>query len=240
MAMKRWLRRTLRRYGIHMPFADVVCPEHVKSIRVGADARVDVTVRRVLVFLDRPEPGDLRDHYPIDPATDGVIHESADAQEVQRTTTPAGTFVEWFPREPIVPYALSLHEHGWSSAGAPGDTAMYSEFHCDMRTGSMRLEISTPEAMETAVAFKRPRWRRLSTKHTLMKYALRQLESDAERPAILDDGLRLEWSLSGPKVGDRYVCVAFHQDGVALWRKRLEAASLAGRMRHALKALAPS
>lgn len=236
--MKRWFRRVLGRYGIDVPFADVICPQHVKTIHVGEDARIEVTVQRLLVFLGLPRPGDLRDVVPITPDGESVIHDSPDAHELLRTSTRHGTFVYWAPREPIVPYALYVHQHGWSSAGSPVEAALYTEFRCETRTGTVGLEIITSGRFETAVAFKRPRWRRLSTGHSLVKYALTQLESGSERPAILDDGTRLEWKLVGPRVGERYLCVAFQQDGVALWQKRLQAASLAARLRRLVRPLA--
>src|SRR5688572_6500152 len=121
--MKRWFRRMLRRCGIDVPFSDVVCPQLAKTIRVGEDARTEVTVRRSLVFLDRPEPGDLRDTVPLTGEGDTLIHTSPDARELHRTSTPRRTLVYWMPRDPIVPYALYVHQHGWSTAGAPADGA---------------------------------------------------------------------------------------------------------------------
>src|SRR4029453_12802014 len=70
IVMKRWLRRTLRRYGVELTFRDVVCTEHVKSIGVASDGRTDVTIQRALVFLAPPQPGDLRDVISIDPEAD--------------------------------------------------------------------------------------------------------------------------------------------------------------------------
>jgi hypothetical protein len=236
--MKRWFRRALRRCGIDAPFTDVVCPQMAKSIRLGEDTRIEVTVRRSLVFLKRPEPGDLRDSVPIVGDGDTVIHVSPDSRELHRTSRPKGTLVYWTPRDPIVPYALYVHQHGWSSAGSPAEAAVFTEFRCDMRTGVVEVDIVTPGRFEEAVAFKRPRWRRLATEQSLVKYALRQRERESERPAIAENGARLEWKLVGPKVGDRYVCVAFQQHGVALWEKRLKEATLLARARRLIRPLA--
>ena len=236
--MKRWFRRMLRRYGLDVSFPDVVCPQLAKTIRVGEDARTEVTVRRSLVFLERPEPGDLRDSVPIAGAADILIHVSPDARELHRTSTPKGTLVYWMPRDPIVPYALYVHQHGWSAAGSPAEAAVFTEFRCDMKTGVVEVDIVTPGRFEEAVVFKRPRWRRLATEQSLVKYALRQLQSECDRPAIAENGARLEWKLVGPKVGDRYVCVAFSQNGVALWQRRLQEASLMARARRLFRPLA--
>jgi len=234
--MKRWFRRALRRCGIDLPFTDVVCPQHMKTIRVHERARIEVIDRRSLVFLDVPEPGDLRDVLPVTTEGEAVSYLSPDAIELRRASTPKGTQVCWMAREPIVPYALYTHQYGWMSPGNRAEAVLYNEFRCEMRTGTVDLEIITPGRFEAAVAFKRPRWRRLTTERSLIKYALRQLESEGEPPAIAEDGGRLEWKLLGPKVGDRYVYVAFEENGVQLWRKRLESKSLAARMRRLISA----
>ena len=59
--LKRLVTRSLRRLGIKLPFTDVICAEHIKSIVIGADGRAKVTVQEKLVFLDVPEPGDLQE-----------------------------------------------------------------------------------------------------------------------------------------------------------------------------------
>jgi hypothetical protein len=238
--MTRSLRRALRRCGFDSPFSAVVCPEHLKTIRVGVDQRTEVTVQRALVFLEPPDPEDLRDLVPADAADpDVLIRESPDAHEVARRASHTGTLVYWKPREPIVPFAIYVHQHGWSSAGGATEAALYSEFVCDVRTGIWTLEITSPKAFETAVGFERPHWPALTTERALVKYALTQLESQRDRPQILDAGTRLQWRIVGPVVGERYCCVAFHTNGVTQWQKRLEATSLKGKLRRWFKTCAP-
>ncbi len=239
MRITRWIRRTLRRYGINPPFTDVVCPRHVKAIRVGADGRTEVNIERTLVFLGVPEPGDLLDAVPPDAEGDRVSYRSPDAREVLRTSTRRGTFVHWTPHEPVVPYALYVHRYGWTTPVSDEEAALYTEFRCDTRTGVVDFEISTAGRFEAAVAFKRLRWRPMATQASLVKYALEQLESDAERPSITENGSRLEWRLLSPRMGERYVCVAFHQGGIALWQNRLQASSLLSRMRRLIRPLLP-
>ena len=229
--MKRWLRSVLRRCRIDVPFRDVVCPHHVKTIRVVDGARIEVIDRRSLVFLDLPEPGELRDLVPITADGESVAYISPDALELERTSTHRGTLISWMPREPLVRYALYAHQYGWMSAAGSDDAVLYTEFCCEMNTGLVDLELLTAGKFEAAVSFKRPRWRRLANDHSLVKYALGRLESENDRPAILEEGARLQWKLVGPKIGERYVCVVFQENGVQQWRERLEAKSLSGRMR---------
>jgi hypothetical protein len=228
--MNRWFRRALRRCGLDVPFTHVVCPQHVKTIRVHENARIEVTDRQSLVFLDSPEPGDLRDAVPGAAEGEGAPYHSPDAFEFHRASTRKGTQVCWMPNEPIVRYALYAHQHGWMLSSNAADVVC-TEFCGEMRTGIVDLEIITSGRFDAGVAFKRPRWRRLKTDSSVIKYALRQLESEGERAAIADDGSRLQWKLLGPKIGERYVYVAFQENGVALWRKRLEEQSFTARMR---------
>lgn len=234
--MKRWLRRTLRRYGVQLPFKDVVCIEHAKTIRMLEDDRTEVRVKRTLVFLSVPEPGDLYDLIPTG-VDDSLRRESPDSQELHRTSSRKGTAVYWMPLSPVVPYTLYVHEYGWSSTAASGDAALYSEFRCDARTGAARVEIITPGVFEAAVVFPWPWWRPIRSVRTLVKQGLLQLESGGERPVILDNGARLSWTVVGPTMGERYICLAFHEHGLALWQNRLEESTLPARMRRLLKAV---
>ncbi len=224
-----------------MPFRQVVCPEDVKTICVEPGVGALVTVRRALVFLDRPDPGDLMDTIPeagADPAS--ALYESPDALEIGRAQRGRAMLVCWRPRGTVTPYALYTHEYSWRPKGTYGQPAQYTEIACEMRTGALVLEMFTPATFETAVVFKRPRWPRLNSERSLMQYALRALDSGGERPSITDHGKRLDWRLVGPSIGDRYICVVFHAHGVAQWQDRLKATSLAGRIRQMLRPLLPA
>lgn len=236
--LKRWGRRLLRHCGIDVPFGDVVCPEHLRVIRVAEDGRIEVTVRRTLVFLDVPEDGDLRDTVPVDPETDldSFIQESPDAFVIDRRRRGRRTLVCWKPRQDIVPYTLYEHQNGWSSLASHGQAAMYTELRCDMRTGILALQMSTPTLPEAAVVFKLPRWRRMATERSLVRHALSRLENEGERAVLADEGRRVEWKILGPKRGDRYVCVVFNQFGVVDWERRLKETSIVGRLQRLLGA----
>lgn len=234
--IQRWFRRALRRCGFDLPFHQVICPEHVKTISVDPDLRAKVTVRRMLVFLDVPESGDLRDTIAVEPGAEpeSVFYESPDAMQIYQERRGRDTLVSWKPREGIIPYALYMHEYSWHPSGSHGQLAMCADIRCDIRTGMFVLEMLTPATFETAVVFRRPRWRRLSTERRVIKYALRQMDGKGERPAISSDGKRLEWKAVGPKVGDRYICVVFHRYGMAQWEERLKSTSFVGRLRQLL------
>lgn len=237
-----WLRRTLRRCGFDVSFRDVVCPEDLKSIAVDADMRTTVTVRRTLVFLERPEAGDLRDAIPVDPGCDPTraLYESPDAIEIARSRRGATALVSWKPRDTVTPFALYSHQYAWHPSGKRDESALYTEIQCDMRTGFIGVEMLTPGVFETAVIFRRPRWRRLGSEMSVIKYALRQLDGATDRPTITHGGKRVEWKLVAPKVGDRYLCVVFHQHGVALWERRLKEMSFMGRLRQLIRPLIPA
>jgi hypothetical protein len=240
--IRRWCRRVLRRCGIDVPFTDVICPEHLRVIRVAEDGRTEVTVRRTLVFLDVPEDGDLRDAVPVDPETDidSFIHPSPDAVEIGRRRRGHRTLISWRPRQDIVPYALYEHQNGWSSLVSHGQAAMYTEVRCDTRTGVLALQMTPPVVPEAAVVFKRPRWKPLASERSLVKYALRRLDSGSERALLADEGRRVEWKVVGPRVGDRYVCVVFNQFGVVDWERRLKETSIVGRLQRLMGTLPAS
>lgn len=246
--IERSLRHLLRRCGLEIPFRQVICTDQVKTVSIGPDMRAKVTVRRMLVFLDVPERGDLQDVIPVEPGTpaaggaepDAASYTSPDAVEIGRERRGDVAVVRWRPRTAITPYSIYMHEYVWQPSGAPGGPAMHTEVRCDMRTGRLVLEMLTPKTFSTAVVFKRPRWRRLKSERSLIKYALRRLDDRRAWPALTDAGTRLEWKVLGPKLGDRYVCVAFHAGGVAQWQERMKAATLIGRLRHLLRRPIPA
>jgi hypothetical protein len=221
----------------------VICPEHAKTIHVNATWRAEITVRRTLVCLDRPERGDLRDTYPVEPqmALSSFFQESPDAREIRRRRRGRGTIViDWEPREKVIPNALYVHQTSWVPSGSYGQPALFTESQCDARTGILTVEISTPAAFEAAVAFRRPRWRRMHTERSLVKYALAQLQAGGQRPEITEDRRRVRWTLAGPKPGRRYVCVAFHDNGVGSWHERIKETSFVSRMRRLIRPLVPA
>ena len=238
----RFIRRTLRRCGIKMRFTDVLCAEHVRSICIGTDGRAKIAVREKLVFLEPPEPGDLHDICAIDAETtfENFILQSADSAETGRTRQGRRAFVsDWEPRSRPTRFAIYDHEYSWYPVGSQLQPAVFSEFHCDARTGHYLCELITPQAFEAAVVFERPRWPRLNSERRLVKYALKLLEGGGERPSIHDNGQRIEWRLSEPRVGARYLCVAFHQNGMLLWNDQLRKTSIAGQMRRLVGRLVP-
>jgi len=239
--MRQRLRDVLRRYGIELPYTRVICPEYAKTIQIDADWRAEITVRRTLVFLDTPEPGDLYDYIPVDPKSDpeSRIYPSPDAIETGSRTSGRGTVVYWKPREPLVPYALYVHQYSWTSPGAMSQAALFTELRCDVRTGRLAVEMAAPVMFETAVAFKRPTWPLMNTERSFVKYALSQIGSQGNRPVINPDGQRVEWKLAAPRTGSRYVCVVFGPNGVALWQQRLKETSIAGRAQRLIKSLVP-
>jgi hypothetical protein len=234
MIIKRLARRVLRKCGIALPYADVICAEHVQSIGIDVSWKAKATLQQKLVFLDVPDSGDLRDTCQVSPETtfENFIIQSPDAVETGRRRLGRGAIVvDWEPRSRITPYALYEHQHTWFPVGSHEQLALSTEFHCEMRTGLFLFEMVTPQSFEAAVIFERPRWTLLNTEKRLARYALKQLDAGAERASILDNGQRVEWKILGPKIGKRYICVAFHLHGVLLWKERLEKATFAGRMR---------
>jgi hypothetical protein len=240
--LNRLIRRSLKRLGIKLPFTDVICAEHVKSICIGPDGKAKVTVQEKLVFLDIPEGAELHDTCAVDSETtfDNFIRHSPDSVEGGRHKVGSSAFViDWMPKSAITRYGLYEHEYSWFPLGSQLQPALYAEFGCEMKTGNFLCEWITPQAFEAAVVFERPRWPRLTTERRIVQYALKQIEAGAGRPSIKDGGQRIEWRIAEPKVGARYMCVAFHQNGMLLWSDNLDKTSFAGRVRRLVGRFAP-
>ncbi len=240
--VKRLVKRTLQRCGIRLPFTDVICAEHIKSICIGPEGRAKITVQEKLVFLAVPEMGDLQDTCTVDDETtfENFIRQSPDSMEGSRRRIGPSTFVmDWMPTSLITRFALYEHEYSWFPAGSQLEPAVFAEYRCDRRTGHFLCELITPQLFEAAVVFERPRWPLLNTERRLMRYALKQIDAGGGRPSICDNGLRIEWRIAEPKIGTCYMCVAFHQHGLLLWNDTLEKHSLAGRVRRLVGRLAP-
>jgi hypothetical protein len=139
---------------------------------------------------------------------------------------------------------------GLKLAPSPAGDVDHGETPCQTRTAAvwnqaavyglhLLCELITPQAFEAAVVFERPRWPLLNSERRVMRYALKQIEAGGGRPSICDNGRRIEWRIAEPKIGARYMCVAFHQNGLLLWNDTLQKHSLAGRMRRLVGRFAP-
>ena len=235
--MTRWLRRTFRRCGLDVPFTGVVCPEEVKTISIDPQWRATTTVRRQMVFLERPVEGDLRDIVPVASGAggDSRILASPDGTDIGRRPLGTGTCVYWKPREPIIEYAVYTHERSWSTPAHDVKEVLCTELVCRSKVATLGIEIVAPASYETAVAFKLPRWHRLATERRLMTYALAQIDSSQSRPIISDARMRVSWKVSRPRIGERFVCIAFTASGLAAWQQVLEKTSIRGRLRRLLR-----
>jgi hypothetical protein len=240
--LKRFVKRSLQRCRIRLPFSDLICAEHVKSICIGPEGRAKVTVQEKIVFLDLPETGDLHDTCSVDEETtfENFICNSPDSVEGGRRRAGSTAFViDWMPKSAVTRYGMYEHEYSWFPAGTQLQPALFTEYLCHTRTGHFLCEWITPQAFEAAVVFERPRWPLLNTERRIMQYALKQIEAGGEGPRICDNGQRIEWRIAEPKIGTRYMCVAFHQNGMLLWSDNLQKHSFAGRVRRLVGRLAP-
>ncbi len=172
-----------------MLFKDVICPQHTKTVWLRADGQVETTILRTLVFLKVPEPGAMRDVVARVPNQTAVMYESADARGLERKSSAEAAYVYWTPRGAVTPYAVYDHQLRWTSPGPTREPAIYTDIHCETRTGILAVEIVTPAMFEAAIVFKRPRWRSLTTEQSLMKQALKQLESGGAKPTLTENGV---------------------------------------------------
>lgn len=229
----RAIRSALRRIGIRLPFNGVICPEWNKTICIEGDWRARVITTRTLVFTEPPRPGDLSDPFPIEPGAplEILFYDSPDATEVSRKKRDPHTLViSWLPNAPVTRYALYRHEDTWVHPVSHKRSAIAAHYRCEMKTGAFGIEFITPGLFESGVAFRPPRWKRLRTERSLMKHALAQLQDPAAaRPQIEDGGRRAGWRVDGPRLGDTFIFVLFHEHGVVEWERLIQESSLSGR-----------
>jgi hypothetical protein len=224
--VRRWIRAATARIGIRLPCRGVICVHGTQSVSLDSQGHAEVTFRKVLVFLETPEAGDLRDVYALgsDTATSATILVSQDAVEVFREERAPGMLeIVWLPREPVGLNTLYEHQHGWRPSATFDDPAVCIEYDCNMPTGAFTIELASAVQFEAAVLFKRPRWPRRLTGRHIVSAALQQLKMPGPAPQISPDGTMMVGELHAPRVGDRYLLVAFRRCGVAdceQWLKR--------------------
>jgi hypothetical protein len=218
----------------------VICPEHVRTIRLDAEWRPEVSVQQTLVFLDVRGRWALHDACTVNAGVelDSFAWRSPDALVTGQRKRGDTIVIDWRPRERVVPFALYDHQYSWNPDGSYGEPAVCVDLRCDMKTGRFRCDIIGPDEFESAVVFEPPRWRSINTERRLIKHALKQMDVQDARPKIEDGGRRVTWEMMGPKVGARFMLVAFRRYGVALWQDRIEKESLSGRARQLFGRLA--
>jgi len=214
---RRWIRAASARVGIRLPFTSAICVQGTQSVSLDSQGHAEIKFRKVLVFLESPEAGDLRDTYTVGngKATSASIFVSPDAVEVFREEpTPGRLEIAWLPREPVILNALYEHQHGWQPSETFNDPAVCIEYDCNMPTGIFTIELTSATQFDAAVLFKRPRWPRRLTGRHIISAALQHLKTPGPTPQISPDGAFVAGEIHAPRVGDRYLLVAFRRCGV--------------------------
>jgi hypothetical protein len=241
--LRRWIRAAGARIGIRLPFKGVICVQGTQSVSIDREGRAEITFKKVLVFLERPEPGDLRDVYALGTGTASAatIYTSPDALETAREEPESGRLeISWLPREPILLNALYEHQNGWRPSVTFDDPAVCVEYECNMPTGIFTIELASPAQFDAAVLFKRPRWPRRLTERHLIRAALQRLKSPGLTPRMEQDGMCIVGEIPEPRVGARYFLVAFRRCGVADCEQWLTQTSMVGRCHRAVAGWAHS
>jgi len=212
--------------GLYLPFTGVICLDAMQTIAIQADGNAQVTVRQTLVFLEPPSAGDLRDTYGLGTAEplSGIVYASPDGIELGREVTDDGRLrLYWVPRDPVSLYRPYSHQTGWMPSVSFNHWAVCLEYDCDVRTGSITIELVSPVAFEAGVILPRPIWPGRLTERQIIGRALRFLDGRRDQSHVTDEGRHLECTVEAPRVGDRFIFVAFREGGVAQWEEHLKA-----------------
>lgn len=203
-----------------------VCTKHQKRINVSKDRTAWVTVKRTFVFLEQPSDDDLYDSYSIDPTLEikSFQYHSEDAAEIgRRRTSLSGISIFWRPKSPIRPFVPYTHSDAWSPPVRYDQPAGFSSFVCTENVGEVDIRLDLPFDVEHVYLFRRPRWKKLNTDDSYMRYALKNADFRWGSADILSNRRVLTWRMYNPPVGRTYDCVFFEKGGLMYWRKRLGA-----------------
>ena len=228
--LRQWLRTASAWIRIPMRFTGVICVNGTQSISFDSTGRAEVATKRSLVFLESPAAGDLRDTYAHG-AGRTVSYTSPDAIELLREEKSGRLTISWLPRDPVTLFALYEHQNTWSTSTTPNESAVCAEYECDMRTGIFTIELVASSTLEAAVLFRRPRWPWRQGERAVVRAALKRLPGHESSTRLADDGTRVTSELRSPRVGQRYLLVAFGKYGAAACEQWLQQTSLFGRLK---------
>jgi hypothetical protein len=235
--VRRWIRAASARVGIRLRFKGAICVQGTQWVSIDATGHAEIKFRKLLVFLQQPEAGDLRDVYALGSgnSTSTIIYTSPDEVEIFREEPAPGRLeIAWMPRLPVMPNTLYEHHHGWRPSATFADPAICVEYDCNMPTGTFTIEVASATQFDAAVLFKRPRWPARLTGRHIVSAALQQLKMPGPMPQISSDGATVIGEVNAPCVGDRYLLVAFRRCGVADCEEWLMRSSLLGRCQRTL------
>jgi hypothetical protein len=230
--LRRWIRAASARAGIRLPFKGVICVHGTQSVTIDREGRAEIKFKKLLVFLEPPAAGDLRDVYALGTGrgASSVIYMSPDAVEISREEPePGRQEISWAPRDPIILNALYEHQNGWRPSVVFDNPAVCVEYDCNMPTGIFTIEIAASTQFDAAVLFKRPRWPLRLTERHIVRAALQQLKAAGPMPHISEDGACVIGEVQAPRIGERYFLVAFRRCAVADCEQWLMETSLFGR-----------
>lgn len=230
--LRRWIRAASACVGIRLPFKGVICVHGTQSVTIDREGRAEIRFKKLLVFVEKPSVGDLRDVYAVGTGrgTSAIIYMSPDSIEISREEPePGRQEITWMPRDPVILNALYEHQNGWQPSVSFDDPAVCVEYDCNMPTGVFTIEVASATQFDAAVLFKRPRWPLRLTPRQIVRAALQQLKEPGVAPQISHDGACVVGEMQAPRIGGRYLLVAFRQCGVADCEQWLMQTSVLGR-----------
>ncbi len=228
-----YLRRPgiLAEYGIGLA-ASVINLGAVKNMKILENGFAEWTNKRDLVFLERPQPKDLRDllHKDSKFSLDEIPWKSPDSREIERVRVDSHNIsVFWKPNQQIHLNQKYTHECSWLATTNHSELANYSAVLIDLRTGSFRLNIETPYDIEAVFAFRRARLRRFTRDDQVYRFPLKSKKLNCPQPKLSDNKRRIEWYLRDLNIGDSYYCVFFREGGVNFWEEKIRQSSIGPR-----------
>lgn len=219
-------------YGIGKN-SNIICTQSLHVLEVQRNGEGKKRFYRTLIFLNVSEQKDLRDLFVLDrpiPPKD-FCYFSPDSDEIERVQVDKNRIaIFWSPKKKIYPFESYEHTAEWIMRTSYTDPGNYSSILIDLQTGYHKTVVKTPYQIEHVMAFKGPRWKKLSSEINVYNYGFQRKVPSCPQPRLIDNGYGFEWEIHTPELGRTYFCSFFREGGVKYWKNEINESRLFDRI----------
>lgn len=226
--------QVLRQFGLARFPTMRICMRFARVTEIAADFHARIRDEQRWLFLGNPKPHELVEVHSIAPelTLERFSYRSSDGIEVgRRYISNHRIAIQWRPKQTIVPFTEYTHVEEYVPPFSYDAPAFYTEYHCLFETGEFAALIKSPSSLEHAVAFRRPRLRKLGNDRCFMEYVLRANNIRYGSFDFSEDRKSASWTMTNPQPGYSYIAVFFRSGGVSDWQAILSRESTGARIR---------
>lgn len=213
--------------------SNIICTQSSHLLEVQRNGEGKRRLSRTLIFLKLPEQKDLRDLFALDRPfpPKNFCYFSPDSDEIERMLVDKNHIaIVWSPKNKIYPFESCDHTAEWIARTSHADPGNYTLIDIDLQTGYHKTVVKTPYRIEHVMAFKGPRWKKLSSEINIYKYGFKQKVSTCPQPRLIDNGYGFEWEIHTPELGRTYFCTFFKEEGVKYWKREINESRISYRI----------